>query len=121
MKLPLKNLLKILEDKDNQNTLRDIFRDTLTGSAFIGFLITATKYFENGPCLIRIIVLTVSMLSSLLALAWVIYTLQPLFEKLFQRDTKFTRTCFAVYITLVIIAISFSISNLFTQGGMINP
>lgn len=114
MKLPFKKPLNRLKDKNFQDALRNIFRDTLTSSALIGFLMTPAQYFKSGPVFIWLPILAISLLSGLLVLAWAIYTLQPLFDELFQRDTKLTRACFSIYIALVNMGISFSISKLFT-------
>ncbi len=114
MRLPFKKLFNRLKDKNFQDALRNIFRDTLTSSALIGFLMTPAQHFKSSPTFIWLPILTISLLSSLLVLTWVIYTLQPLFDELLQQDTKCTRACFSIYIALVNMGISFSISKLFT-------
>lgn len=116
MKLPFGKMIRILEDKNSQDTLRNIFRDTLTSSSLILFLMTPPLYFKNFPTIVWLIILTISILSCLFVLSWAIYTLRPQFEDLLQRDTKINRACFAIWVTLIEFGITFSISRLFISA-----
>lgn len=113
MKLPFGKMIRMLEDKNSQDILRNIFRDTLTSSSLILFLITPSLYFKDSPIIVWLIILTMSILSCLFVLSWVIYTLRPLFEELLQRDTKINRAYFAIWVVLIEFGITFSISRLF--------
>lgn len=113
MKLPFGKMTRMLEEKNSQDILRNIFRDTLTSSSLIAFLMTPSIYFKDSPTIVWLIILTISTFSCLFVLSWVIYALRPQFEELLKRDTKIHRACFAIWIVLIEFGISFSISHLF--------
>lgn len=113
MKLPFKKFLIMLKDKNSQDILRKIFTDTLTSTSLIIFLATPALYFKNAPTFIWYSILTLSLLSQLFVLFWAIYTLNPLFEELLQRDTKMNRFYFACWVALVELGITYSIWKLF--------
>lgn len=115
MKSIFRKLFRRLEDKDARDSLRDIFRDVLTGTTLITLLTTSSVWMIKSYGIPGWFSLFLAVTADFIIFSWVVYSVQFSVEKIISLEKKVNRFFVVLCIFLFQVSTTYSILNIFKR------